>query len=122
MATVTPVSGPPSLQSSATPTVQGTAVEPVVAPGVPTVEVPITAAPSKPASQSLTIGFNGAIIALSLVTSLLVTVQPQLNQAITDNFRTNPDLGVALVTVLSSIFGLANVLIRIYRTSQPITH
>lgn len=115
------VSGPPSLQGQAT-TPQAKTAEPVVPGGVTPVHELIITEPSKPATQSLTVGFNGAIIVVSLVASLLVSVQPQLNQAILDNFRSNPELGVSLVTVLSSLFGLANVLIRIYRTSQPITH
>jgi len=117
------LSVPPILPANPTPPpAPSTAGDPAVSPAAPAVQELIITEPSKPATKSLTVAFNGAILVLSLLTSLLVTVQPQLNQAITDNFRNNPDLGVSLVTVLSSLFGLANVLIRVYKTSQPITH
>jgi len=123
MADASIVSGPPSLQSSMpTPAPQTTSVEPVVPPGIPTVQVPITAAPSKPASKSVTVQVNSAIIVVSFLASLIVSIQPQLNAAIIANFQQNPDLGVALVTVLSSLIALFNILIRIYKTGQPITH
>jgi len=122
MADASIVSGPPSLQGTPSSTLQTTSVEPVVADGVPTVQVPITAAPSKPASKSVTVQVNSAIIVVSFLASLIVSIQPQLNAAIIANFQQNPDLGVALVTVLSSLIALFNVLIRVFRTSQPITH
>ncbi len=122
MADASIVSGPPSLQGTPSSTLQTTSVEPVVADGVPTVQVPITAAPSKPASKSVRVQVNSAIIVVSFLASLIVSIQPQLNAAIIANFQQNPDLGVALVTVLSSLIALFNVLIRVFRTSQPITH
>jgi len=88
---------------------------------VATVEVPITAAPSKPAHESLTVIFNGALIVLSFILPVLVNVQPQVQDYL-NRVAPNPEIGTSLFGVLASLIAFANVIIRIYRTSQPITH
>ncbi len=113
METVTPVSGPPSLQGGSQTLQTPTDKRPSIV---------IIDNPSKPASKSVTVQVNSAIIVVSFLASTLIAVQPQLNAAIIANFQQNPELGVALVTVLSSMIALFNVLIRVFRTSQPIAH
>jgi hypothetical protein len=101
------------------PSAGGTPTEPVVADTAPTVAVPIVAAPAKPIHRSATVALNSAVVAVGALLPILVALDPQ----VTDGIRSlipNNEIALAVIGVYTSLIGLANVLIRVYRTNRPI--
>lgn len=73
----------------------------------------------KPVRHSLTVFFNGAVTILGIFLTLEAANGPQINAALKAAFP-DPATGEAVVGVFTALIGLANVVIRVYRTDSPI--
>jgi len=85
--------------------------------GVPT-NLPSTNQSAKPAHKSATVWLN-SLVALG---SLLVMVDPATVQDWTSRYVHNADLAVQVTGLVMAALGVVNVLLRIYKTKQPVAH
>ncbi len=91
-------------------------LEPIVAEEAPKVTLPIAVQEAKPKHKSLTVILNTIVTVLGL----LVVLQPTEVASIVSALVVDEELAVALSGAIVSAIALANVLIRIYKTKQPI--
>jgi hypothetical protein len=88
-------------------------VEPFIAEGSPTVEVPVTAAPAKPCFQSATVWVN-------TITLVILALEGVTQGQLIDPFVPEP-FRLQVQAWLLGILALLNLALRIWRTNQPVT-
>ena len=91
-------------------------LQPVVAKDAPRVRVPLAVEEAKPLHKSATVWFNTLIVAAGVVT--LGT--PDQVTKLVESFIPNHDIAEGVAAIAVAVIGLVNILLRIYKTSQPI--
>jgi hypothetical protein len=62
---------------------------------------------------------NGAIGAVGVLISVIAVMEPQISENIRKAFP-NEEIGLAAVAVFTSLVAFANIVLRYWKTSQPI--
>lgn len=91
-------------------------LQPVVTPSAPTVKVPVAVQAAKPPHKSATVIVN----LLVTLGSLVVLIDPADINGYVSRQIGNQELSTSVAAAVVALLGIVNVLLRIYKTKQPI--
>lgn len=89
-------------------------------PSAPTVNVPVAVEQAKPWHKSLTVMLNGIVALGATAFTTALALDPTSVNLIVSQIVPNREIAMQVAGLAVSILGLANVIIRVYKTKQPI--